>query len=152
MDVKTVTTSGENTLLSALKEALRDVDEALFCVAGVNRQGLHLIDDELEDLAEAARLLVSSRSVSAEAALALADQWGVRTGVASGSLHAKMFLTRRGDTGTAIIGSGNLTGKLVTNAEVAVVLHGKMRSAAIRDAWRLGQMYWNDREIVEWER
>lgn len=129
MDVETVSTA-DQSLLGAVRETLSDADEALLCVAFTHSRGVHLIEKELEALAERARLVVTTTfDQTRGAALAIASSLGTRVRTlnpGSGTYHPKVYLARKGGKIQAVVGSANLTGGLATNVEVAVVMRGTL--------------------------
>lgn len=158
MDVETVTT-GDRSLLRAVRGTLDGADEALLCVAFVQQRGVHLVQRELEALAARkapARLVVTTTFDSTtQAALGLAHALGVRVRVlnpGSGSTyHPKIYLGNRGGRSQAVIGSANLTGGLATNVEAAVWLSGRRSERPIARAWDLGESLWSDPRGESWQ-
>src|ERR1700690_2783856 len=67
-----------------------------------------------------------------------------------GTYHPKVYLARRGDEATAIIGSANLTGGLVNNVEAAIVLRGHRDDRPIADAWSWAEDLWSDPRTGPW--
>ena len=132
-------TTTDNTLLLAVRETLAGADDALLSVAFVNEAGVSLIGRQLK-AASRARLLcttVFSRAGTL-AALKTARRLGVVVRVLNpggGTFHSKIFL---GGT-SAVIGSANLTGGLVTNVESGVLFRG---GPVVRDARDWAEARW----------
>ncbi|HEX2850249.1 MAG TPA: hypothetical protein VHN98_06840 [Acidimicrobiales bacterium] len=142
------------TLLPAAQVVLDGADEALLAVAFVDTRGLHLIERELRTV-PTIRLLATSQfdrgQSRTDAAMALAE--GMRGDVrlfnptGATTFHPKMYLARRGNTYSGVIGSANLTFGLVGNYETGVAVEGP----AAHDAWQLGEALWSSPEAVAWE-
>jgi hypothetical protein len=154
MDIETITTRGENTLLTGLRSALASADQALLCVAFAQAAGVHLLRRELDSVGASTRLLVTTTfGQSAPEALHMARGLGISVSImnpGSGTFHPKMYLARSGSAAVAVIGSSNLTGGLVTNIEVAVMLRGRLDDPPIRTAWDLAEDLWNDPHRQPW--
>lgn len=148
MDVVSVTTKGENTLLAGIRKALDTADAALLCVAFVRSQGIHLLSGQLERLGSSARLLTTTAFQESTEALARAHALGVEVSLlnpSSGTYHPKVYLTRRGQERTIVLGSPNLTGGLINNIEAAVVLRGSWQDEPIRATWEWAEELWQAR-------
>src|SRR5439155_957381 len=141
-------------LLAGLRSALADADQALVCVAFAQAAGVHLLRRQLECAASSTRLLVTTTfGQSSPEALHMAHRLGVSVSIlnlASGTFHPKMYLARRGSAAVAVIGSPNLTGGLVSNVEVAVLLRGDLADSPIRAAWNLAEELWSDARRQPW--
>jgi hypothetical protein len=153
MKVTTVTTDGNNTLLQGVRSVFDNADEALLAVAFVQSAGVNLLESQLKRLGEAARLVLTTTFFENSAALAKAH--GLKTAIkilnpAGGTNHAKVYLGRRGSTASALIGSANLTGGLVSNIEAGVLLYGKISDEPISAAWQFGEQLWKHQRCVEW--
>ncbi len=129
MDVRTVTTS-DRSLLHAVRSTLDRAEEAFLCVAFVQERGLHLLERELETLQRRkapVRLLVTTTfQTTSPSALAMASGLGLDVRVlnpGSGTFHPKLYLGASSTTSSAVIGSANLTGGLVTNFEERGLRH-----------------------------
>jgi HKD family nuclease len=109
VEVTTLTTGGENTLLAGLRHALGDADELLACVAFVHSQGVHLIQPQLQALGSNGRLLLTTTFATSTAPIVKARALGLNVAVLnppSGTYHPKVYVARRGDAATAIVGLG----------------------------------------------
>ena len=156
MQVSTATTT-DRSLLPAVRTALRGADEALLCVAFVSEQGVHLLSKELRQLGPRASLLVTTAFGSTRpAALDMARGFGTNIAVlnpgGSSTYHPKLYAGTRADgSASAVIGSSNLTGGLVSNVEVATALSGTLDDAPLRDAWAWARRLWDDDRVQPWE-
>jgi hypothetical protein len=154
MDIETISTRGENTLLTGLRSALAEADQALLCVAFAQVAGLHLLRRQLESIGTSTRLLVTTAfGQSATEALDMAHGLGISVSIMnpeSGTFHPKMYLARRRRSAVVVIGSPNLTRGLVTNVEVAVMLRGRLNDPPIRTAWDLAEDLWGDPHRKPW--
>jgi HKD family nuclease len=153
MDVETVTTNGDNALLSSVRSVLEHADEALLAVAFVKSAGVNLIEPQLKRLGKAARLVLTT--TFSENSAALAKALSLRTCInvlnpSNGTNHAKVYVGRRGKNAIALIGSCNLTGGLVSNIEAGVLLRGKMNDAPIKAAWEFAEGLWQHERCVAW--
>ncbi|HUL58146.1 MAG TPA: phospholipase D family protein [Anaeromyxobacteraceae bacterium] len=158
MQVATVTTA-DFGLLHAVRDTLRDADDAYLCVAFAHERGVRLLEKELEALRvrkARVRMLVTTafdRGGSTGEALALARQLGVDVRVhnhAGGTFHPKLYLGASGREAGAVIGSANLTAGLACNVEVGVALRGKRVDAPIATAWHWGEQLWQDTRSEAW--
>ena len=147
-------------LLPRLRSTLASGDEALLCVAFVNRKGVALLSEELKGLAGrgGCRVLLTSvfgggdAGVTAPAVAGLQDL-GVDLKVlnwARGTYHPKMYLTRSGTTGQALIASANMTSGLLGNVEAGVHLEGSTSWDPLRDAWRTAEDLWAHPSARPW--
>ena len=147
-------------LLPRLRSTLASGDEALLCVAFVNRKGVALLNEELKGLAGrgGCRVLLTSvfgggdAGVTAPAVLGLQDL-GVDLKVlnwARGTYHPKMYLARSGTSGQALIASANMTSGLLGNVETGVHLEGSTSWDPLRDAWRTAEELWAHPAAREW--
>ncbi len=153
VEVTTLTTSGDNSLLRGLRFALADADEALLCVAFVQKAGVHLLRAPLERLGSRARLLHTTTFTECSTALGMAHGFGANVGIlnpGSGTYHPKIYLARRASELVAVVGSANLTGGLVNNVEAAVMLRGTESDEPIRRAWEFAQSLWSDPRRRAW--
>ncbi len=153
MNVTTLTTGGDNSLLRGLRSALEDADEALLCVAFVQHAGVHLLRAPLERLDARARLLHTTTFTECSTALGMAHSFGASVSIlnpGSGTYHPKIYLARRAGEHVAVIGSANLTGGLVNNVEAAVMLRGTANDEPIRSAWEFAEGLWSDPRRREW--
>ena len=157
MDVATVTTA-DRSLLTGVRRALADADEALLCVAFVHSRGVHLVEKELKDLASrrGTRLLVTTTfDQSGGSALAAAFSCGVRVRTlnpGSGSTyHPKVYLGRKRRVLTALVGSANLTGGLATNVEVGVLMRGRESDRPLASLWEWAETTWRDPRGTDWQ-
>jgi hypothetical protein len=136
-------------------------DEGLLCVAFANRKGVALLDEELTGLAhrDGCRMLLTSAfgggrdGITAPAVQRL-ERAGVHVRVLNpgrGTYHPKMYLSRRRDIVTGLVGSANLTSGLLGNIETGVVLHDPADAAAARDAWELGEALWAHPAARDWD-
>jgi len=153
MDVTTVTTDGDNALLAGVRAVLDNADEALLAVAFVQSAGVNLLEPQLKRLGRSARLVLTTTFADNSAALAKAH--ALRTCInvlnpAGGTNHAKLYLGRRGSTASALIGSMNLTGGLVSNIEAGVLLRGTMSDAPIKAAWEFAEQLWSHQKCWSW--
>lgn len=154
MEVELLSTA-ERTLLPGVRGVLASADEALLCVAFAHPRGVHLVEKELKQLGEAARLLVTTTfDQTGGAALALAATAGVHVSTlnpGSGSTyHPKVYLGRAGRRLAAVVGSANLTGGLVTNVECAVHLRGTRADATLAHLWDWAEALWDDARAEPW--
>lgn len=147
-------------LLPRLRSTLASGDEALLCVAFVNRKGVALLNEELKGLARrgSCRVLLTSvfgggdAGVTAPAVAGLQDL-GVDLKVlnwARGTYHPKMYLTRSGTSGQALIASANMTSGLLGNVETGVHLEGSTTWDPLRDAWRTAEDLWAHPSARPW--
>lgn len=153
MEVTTITTAGNNSLLAGIRSVLDGADEALLAVAFVQSAGVNLLEPQLKRLGTAARLVLTTTFTENSAALARVH--GLKTAInvlnpASGTNHAKIYVGRQGSSATALIGSANLTGGLVSNIEAAVLLRGKMSDPPIQAAWEFAEQLWQHQRCWTW--
>jgi hypothetical protein len=127
------TQSRERSLLSGVRRVLDGADEAYLCVAFASMAGVQLIKGVLEPIRkkEGATLLVTTTfgSTTPEGLVA-ARKAGVDVrfiNLPKGTYHPKVYVGRKHDRVTAVVGSANLTGGLVNNVEMATLLEGDMR-------------------------
>ncbi|MHC4548621.1 MAG: hypothetical protein ACYTEZ_07570 [Planctomycetota bacterium] len=154
MNVSTVTTT-DGSLLRSIRTTLRDADRALLCVAFATVPGVHLLAREFRLLRSRASLLVTTMfGTTTPAALAMAAETGVRVALfnpgAGQTYHPKIYLGRRGNQISAVVGSANLTGGLVTNVEAACHLEGDRSYPSLRGAWAWARGLWEDDRVQEW--
>ena len=147
-----VSSRPDQTLLPAIRQTPRGADEALFAVAFVDTNGIHLIEQEIKTVGHV-RVLATNRfdrsQTRTDTAFARITAFG-----ASGRLltlkgvtfHPKMYLARRGRAYSGVIGSANLTFGLAGNYEIGLVVDG----IPARDAWGLGERLWNHTEALPW--
>lgn len=158
MDVATVTTS-DRSLLHAVRSTLDGAEEAFLCVAFVQEKGIHLVEQELDEMRRRrarVRLLVTTTfATTSSPALGMARRLGLDVRVlnpGSGStFHPKLYLGRHGLRARAVIGSANLTGGLATNLEAAVALDGRSDDVPIARAWSWVESLWGDRRVAPWQ-
>jgi HKD family nuclease len=147
-------------LLPRLRSTLASGDEAVLCVAFVNRKGVALLNEELKGLARrgSCRVVLTSvfgggdAGVTAPAVAGLQDL-GVDLKVlnwARGTYHPKMYLTRSGTSGQALIASANMTSGLLGNVETGVHLEGSTTWDPLRDAWRTAEDLWAHPSARPW--
>jgi hypothetical protein len=144
------------SVLDGLREVLDDAEEAVLCSAFVRRAGVHLVQPQLEALADRGRFVATSTfgGESTQTALAAIDSTGVRVRIANpsrGTFHPKVYVARRGDRIRALVGSANLTGGLITNVEAAVLLDGSIDEPVLRDAWSAAVTYWSLDAATMWQ-
>ena len=156
MEISTVSTTGSNTLLPAVRSLLGEADEALLCVAFANEPGVNLIRPQLRELGSRARLLVTSTfATTRPSALATAHGLGVEVRVlnpSGGTFHPKVILADSPTTGSGmLVGSANLTGGLVHNVEIGALIHGRRDDRPIADAWEIAEGLWDDDRVVLWD-
>ncbi len=154
VEVTTLTTSGDNSLLRGLRTALEGADQALLCVAFVQKAGVHLLRAPLEQLGARARLLHTTTFTECSTALGMAHGFGANVAIlnqGSGTYHPKIYLARRPGELVAVIGSANLTGGLVNNVEAAVMLRGTESDEPIRSAWEFAEGLWADPRRRAWD-
>lgn len=147
MDTAVLDTRCDPTLLTELRRSLSAADEALLCVAYARDAGVQLLHDELQRLGEKTRLVVTTGfGMSSPSALQQAQELGATIRVinpAGASYHPKMYLGRRKDAASALIGSANLTGGLASNFETASLLTGKLSEGPLARAWEIAESYWD---------
>jgi HKD family nuclease len=149
-----VATWPDNRLLPAIRTALREADEALLCVAFVNRRGINLLEPQLSALSRRCRLLVTTVfGGTTSNALTKATDMGIQVRVLNppgGTFHPKLYLTRSPNTATAVIGSANLTSGLVANIETSLAITGTPREQPLADSWHLAETLWTHPAAVDW--
>jgi len=146
-----VSTRCEPPLLTRVRGALDGADESLLCVAFISMEGVHLLHGQLQHAKRARLLATTVFGSTAPAALDRASDLGVEVRVlnpSSGTYHPKLYLARRGNTSTAVIGSANLTAGLVSNVEVCSVIEGDLEQ--LEAAWRIGEQLWDDPRATPW--
>jgi len=146
-----VSTRCEPPLLTRVRGALEGADESLLCVAFISMAGVHLLRRQLAEAKRSRLLATTVFGSTAPAALDFASDLGVEVRVlnpSTGTYHPKLYLARRGDRSTAVIGSANLTAGLVGNVEVCSVVQGDL--AQLETAWSIGERLWNDPRAVPW--
>lgn len=147
--------STDRSMLDALRYTLAGADEAILCSAFVRRAGVHLIEPQLTALADRARLVATSTfsGSSTNEAFAALSNLDTRLRIANpsrGTFHPKLYVAKSRRSARALLGSANLTGGLVTNVEVAVLLDGVHDDPALRDAWRAASAYWSHEAAGLW--
>lgn len=156
-----VSTWPNRTLLPAIRTTLASGEEGLLCVAFANRKGVALLDEQLSGLAVrgGCRMLLTSAfgggpdGITAPAVQRL-QRCGVHVRVlnpSGGTYHPKMYLSRRRQGVTGLVGSANLTSGLLGNIETGVVLDASDMTAAT-DAWELGEALWAHPASRDWDR
>jgi HKD family nuclease len=145
----------DNALLPAIRQALAGAQDALLCVAFVNRRGINLLEPQLTGLGARCRLLVTSAfgGDTTGSALARAAELQVQVRVLNplgGTYHPKLYLTRAPRSTVAVVGSANLTSGLVGNIETALVVSGRPDDRPIADCWELGESLWERPDAVDW--
>jgi hypothetical protein len=153
VDVSTLTSASGNTLLRGVRETLDAADDALLCVAFVQRAGVHLLRNQLERLGPRARVLLTTTFTQCRAALGMAEALGASVSVlnpSSGTYHPKIYAARTATDARVVIGSANMTGGLVNNVEAAVLMRGSMGDEPIRTAWEFAESLWNHARRVPW--
>ena len=145
-------TAPAGKLLAAVRATLASADEALLCVAFAQPRGVHLVADELAGVAKRGPLravVTTTLGSTSPAALAAMRDSGASIRVLNpggGTYHPKVFLGRRGDALTAVVGSANLTSGLVANVEVAIRLEGLASEPVLAELWQWAEATWaNDR-------
>lgn len=145
-------------LLRAVRETLSEGDEALLCVAFASEAGVHLIRKELGAAHHRTppRLLVTTQFGSTTpAALELATRSRCEVRVHNpgrSTYHPKVFLSRRRDRASGVVGSANLTGGLVNNVEAAVQVRGAKDTPLLADTWEWAEALWDHDRTRPWER
>lgn len=128
----TTVTARDQTLLDGIRSVLSAADEALLCVAFAHPRGVHLIANELRRLSTSARLVVTTTfDQTGGTALALAAENGVQVRTLNpggGTYHPKVYLGHAKRDLHAVVGSANLTGGLICNVEVGVLLRGPAKA------------------------
>jgi hypothetical protein len=153
VEVTTLTTGGDNSLLQGLRTALDGAEQALLCVAFVQKAGVHLLRTPLERLGSRARLLLTTTFTECSTALGMAHRLGAHVSIlnpGSGTYHPKIYLACHAGDVVAVIGSANLTGGLVNNVEAAVMLRGRADDEPIRAAWKFAEGLWADPRRRSW--
>lgn len=135
--------------LSAVRSVLDDAEEAILCSAFVRRGGVHLIERQLKGLGSRGRLVATTvfgGSSSMDALNATLDLGlGVRVvNPSAGTYHPKLYVARSGTEARALVGSANLTGGLISNVEIGVLLRGSIHEPMLRDAWLTASAIWDD--------
>lgn len=151
---RTVTTA-DGSLIEGIRAVLAGAEEARLCVAFASAAGVHLVGSELGKLRGRARVLVTTQfgTTTTDAlsrATALGADVRVLNPAGSRTYHPKLYVGRAGKRLSAVIGSANLTGGLVSNIEAAVHLEGTSRDSALADAWARADAWWNDRLAQPW--
>jgi HKD family nuclease len=151
----TTLTTADGSLLDGIRAVLASAEEARLCVAFASPAGVYLIERELGRLRERARLLVTTQfGATTPGALGRAASVGVDVRVlnpaGSRTYHPKIYVGRARGRLSAVIGSANLTGGLVSNIEAAVRLEGTSRDSALAEAWSRADAWWNDRLAAPW--
>ncbi len=154
MEISTLTTR-DRSLLEGVRAVIAGADSALLCVAFAHPRGVHLIADELRKLSrrgEARLVATTTFDQTGGAALAIAAETGVRVRTLNpggGTYHPKVYLGSARKTLHALVGSANLTGGLVSNVEVGMLLRGPSSEPALsrlndwaEDTWARAQV-WN---------
>jgi len=151
-----IVTAPTGGLLAAVRETLAGSDETLLCVAFAQARGVHLVAKELADVAARGRarvVVTTTLGSTSEAALAAMCECRADVRVLNpggGTYHPKVFLGRRRDSLTAVVGSANLTSGLVTNVETAARLQGKRGEDALDGLWSWAEGIWSDPRAVPW--
>jgi hypothetical protein len=140
-----------DTLLPALRTSTAAASDVLWCVAFVSVAGVHLVARELEQVRGHRRLLATGvfGGDTRRAALTEAGRLGMDMRVLNlggGTYHPKIYLFD-GSSRRGVIGSGNLTGGLVCNAEAGLWLDA---GPALDDAWLLGEELWEHPDSTPW--
>lgn len=151
-------TTKDGSLLRGVRDALRDSERVLICVAFAAEAGVRLLQKELEVLRQRDRpvglMATTTFGTTTPAALGLAQKLGldVRTYDPSrGTFHPKVYLGigKRGAV-KAVIGSANLTGGLATNVEAGMYLQGTLRDEPLKNAWEWAEDRWGDPVVELW--
>lgn len=154
MTATTVDIPTPDGLLRAVRELVTDADEALLCVAFANEAGVNLIAPALTQAGPRVRLLSTTVfGGTTAAALGRAADLGTDVRVLNlprGTYHPKLYLSRRGQTVRALVGSANLTSGLLRNIEVAAVLTGQAHAEPLRQLSEIAEAWWADRATVPW--
>jgi hypothetical protein len=142
-------------MLDALRYTLNRAEEAILCSAFVRRAGVHLVEPQLTALGDRARLVATSTfgGPSTNEAFAALGDLKTRLRVANpsrGTFHPKLYVARTRRAARALIGSANLTGGLVSNVEVGVLLEGPRDDTALREAWSTASAYWSHEAAELW--
>ena len=148
-------------LLPRLRSTLASGDEALLCVAFVNRKGVALLNEELRQISnrDGCRVLLTSVFGGGDAEVAGPAVAGLRVlGVelkvlnwSRGTFHPKMYLARSDGSSQALIGSANLTSGLLGNVETGVHLAGPTTWEPLKDAWDTAETLWQHPLSLPWE-
>jgi HKD family nuclease len=146
----------ERDLLPALRQLLADGDEALLCVAFVNRKGVSLVEDELRGVAGrgGCRILLTSVFGATEPAVQRLTKSGVTIKVLNwrgGTYHPKLYLSRSDADMRVLLGSANLTSGILRNVETAVSLRGPQDWDPVARAWEIAEDLWSNRDARDWQ-
>ncbi len=145
--------TSDDTLLSALRRTLQDAEESLLCVAFVSMEGVHLIERELKNTTAsllATTVFGSTKPAALNRVLELGSS--VRTlNPSPGTYHPKVYLGRRGDRLSALIGSSNLTGGLVVNVEAATWIEGRVTDPQLSRLWGWARGLWENPRAEQWQ-
>ncbi len=145
----------DGSLLQAVRDTIVGAEDVLLCVAFVGQAGVHLIDRELVDVGSRCRLLATTVFGSTdEQALCRVSSTGasVRSHNPGGgsTYHPKLYLGRREEHTSAVVGSANLTRGLVCNVEVGCRITGPSDQPLLRDLWNLAEGLWGSTTSVDW--
>ncbi len=155
VEVESISTWPQGNLLSSIRDALGNAEQALVATAFIDPRGVLLLERELKALGPRCRLLVTSvfDRQRTSAALSLTHSFGVETKVLNwrgGTFHPKIYLTQTGTSSQAVVGSSNLTSGLVTNVEVATALTGQRHDRALASLWETTEGLWCHERSVPW--
>lgn len=148
---------GDRNLLTGVRRALHDADEAYLCVAFASSSGVNLLRPSLEPIRHraGARLLVTTTfGTSTPAALKHAHDLGVDIKVLNptgGTFHPKVYAARSDDEVSLVVGSANLTAGLINNVEMATFLRGEMREESIALIFEWARDIWRSSAATTWE-
>jgi HKD family nuclease len=152
----TVAVAAPRDMLRAVREVVTDADEAMLCVAFANQAGVELLAPALRGTRGPVRMLATTVfGGSTAAALQRAVDLGVDVRVLNlprGTYHPKLYLSRQGRSGRALVGSANLTSGLVRNIEVATLLSGQADGDVLGQLRELAEQWWHHPASQPWSR
>jgi len=157
-------TPDANNHLRVITDRLEQAEQADVVVAYIQQSGVALLQQPLDRIGRATRLICSlDMDVTDPAAIKTLMGKGVRVKVYKtdrGAMHAKLWLFKDADGGRrCIIGSANLSaGGLRNNVEVGVDLNETENPEAVAQARNLFEFLWNsarcsaltERDIDAW--
>lgn len=147
----------ERTLLTAVQRVLEHSDSAYLAVAFVAEAGVHLIKPQLKQLTDdgRVRMLVSTTfGTTSPTALKDAVDMGTELKIlnpSGGTYHPKLYIGRRNGHATAVVGSANLTGGLISNIEVGMFLAGYIHDKPLADLWDWAEALWERKDTGVWQ-
>jgi hypothetical protein len=155
MHVETMT-GPSGGLLRGVRSVLINADQVILCVAFAQSRGVHLLREELDDIAKrgGARVLVTtafgSTTQDALASLTKAKAAVRVLNPRGGSYHPKVYLGRRGNHLSAVVASVNLTSGLANNVEVGTLLQGTQDDEPLVKLWSWADALWTDPRTEAW--